>query len=94
MMFVIVFWIAGILPSGSLTDSNFQMILYEPRFDNIYECETYLENYREDYLDALLESIQGVTDWQGFTIEEEPECVLFDEYNMDLIENGSYGSDI
>jgi len=90
MRFVIVFWILGIFPDGTLTDQKYQMVMHEPWFEDRVACELYMVQRKEEWTDAVTEqaALAARDAWVGIEIEEPVECNLFDHVKMELIPDG------
>lgn len=90
MRFVIVFWMLGMFPDGSRTNDRYQMIMFEPWFEDRVSCELYMVQRKQEWTDAIADqaALAARDNWVGIEIEEPTECRLFDHVKMELIPDG------
>ena len=90
MNFVIVFWILGIFPDGSLTDQRYQMVMFEPWFDDRVACELYMVQREGEWTQSITDQAAKAArgNWSGIEIELPAACHKFDDVKMELIPNG------
>jgi len=89
MRWVIVFWIVGMYPSGEISTSEYQMVMFEPKFEKRSDCELYSIQRRTEWMQSFYEQVTNNTDFSGFELTNEPECKIFNEKTMELIDGGS-----
>ena len=90
MKWVIVFWLLGVLPEGQTTQSQYNMIMFEPEFELRSECELYMVQRKDEWMAELFEQAQIATrdNWVGIELEGDPWCQQFDQVKMELVPDG------
>lgn len=76
---VLIIWIQGVLPNGSYTELQHEMIMTTPYFETKEDCDEYREIAPDKYLSQLNQLFKKTEpDWAGFVVAQNPYCGQYD----------------